>query len=185
MVTGHEVLYWSEWVLRVVMLVYVPQRRSAAAARGWLLLIFLLPIPGVILYSVIGRPFLPRRRVALQERMSTMIREEQASWPKLEGLPAGCPAPMTHVMDLAQNLGDFRIFPGNAIELLDDYEGAIDRLVADIDAATHHVHLLYYIFADDRTGRRGGGALVGGGGGGGGGWGMRWCGRRGVGCRAG
>jgi cardiolipin synthase len=62
------------------------------------------------------------------------------------------PAELSHVVRLAENLGDFQIFPGNAIELLDDYQGAIDRIVSDIDAAVHHVHLLYYIFADDRTG---------------------------------
>src|SRR5205823_4649347 len=70
------------------------------------------------------------------------------------------PPEFAHVKTLAQNLGDFLIFPGNRIELLDDYDGAIDRLVADIEAATHHVHLLYYIFADDATGRRVGDALV-------------------------
>src|SRR6185503_13716566 len=67
---------------------------------------------------------------------------------------------INHVVALAQRLGDFNILGDNRIELLDDYEGAIDRLVADIDAATHHVHLLYYIVADDRTGNRVGDALV-------------------------
>src|SRR5208282_3933698 len=45
-------------------------------------------------------------------------------------------------------------------ELLADYDAAIDRLVADIDGAGHHVHLLYYIFADDETGRRVADALI-------------------------
>ena len=45
----------SEWVIRLVMLFYVPQRRSAAAARAWLLLIFCLPWVGLILYAVFGR----------------------------------------------------------------------------------------------------------------------------------
>jgi len=34
------------------------------------------------------------------------------------------------------------------------YSKVIDRLVADIDSATKHVHLLYYIFANDETGRK-------------------------------
>ena len=36
----------SEWLVRIIMLLYVPQRRSPASARAWLLLIFFLPIPG-------------------------------------------------------------------------------------------------------------------------------------------
>ena len=55
---------------------------------------------------------------------------------------------------LVQNLGNLRLLRDNAVELLSDYDGAIDRLVADIDQATNHVHLLYYIFADDATGTK-------------------------------
>jgi cardiolipin synthase len=162
MLTWSLAYYWSEWAIRLVMLVYVPQRRSAAAARGWLLLIFLLPWPGLLVYGLIGRPYLPQRRKMLQARVSKLIREEQAARGMADGaapLPE-LPAEFTHVVTLAQNLGDFQIMAGNAIELLDDYDGAVGRLVGDIDAATHHVHLLYYIFADDRTGNRVADALV-------------------------
>jgi cardiolipin synthase len=161
MLTWSLLYYISEWVIRLVMLAYVPQKRSAAAARGWLLLIFLLPWPGVILYMLIGRPFLPRKRMALQARVSQMIREAQARrvMPGREVMP-DLPANFTHAVTLAQNLGDFQIFPGNAIELLDDYDATIDRIVGDIDSAASHVHLLYYIFADDRTGHRVADALV-------------------------
>ena len=57
MITWSEVYYASEWLIRLVMLFYVPNRRSPAAARTWLLLIFLLPWPGLILYAAIGRNF--------------------------------------------------------------------------------------------------------------------------------
>jgi cardiolipin synthase len=40
----------SEWGIRLVMLIYVPQLRSAAASRNWLLFIFLLHWPGVTIY---------------------------------------------------------------------------------------------------------------------------------------
>jgi cardiolipin synthase len=147
--------YVSEWVIRVGMLAVVPRRRSAAAARGWLLFIFLLPWPGAVVYAVIGRPYLPKRRVALQARVSALIRDEQARRPQPDpaDLPHLAPA-FGHVVQLARNLGDFQILPGSRIELLDAYDAAVDRLVADIDAARDHVHLLYYIFAGDPTGRR-------------------------------
>ena len=64
-------LHWSslylvsEWTIRFVMLVYVPQQRSAAASRTWLLLIFLLPWPGVALYALFGRIRVPRERIVV------------------------------------------------------------------------------------------------------------------------
>ena len=144
----------SEWAIRLAMLVYVPQQRTAAASRTWLLLIFLLPLPGLALYALFGRIRVPRARVEQQVRISQRFIEEQAgsrsdviSDPKL-------PSYLAHLPGLATKLGDFRVFTGNTIELLPDYDASIARLIADIDAATHHVHLLTYIFAHDATGQR-------------------------------
>lgn len=52
-------------------------------------------------------------------------------------------------MTQAENLGELPILGGNAIEVLADYDGFFDRLIADIDAARDHVHLLFYIVAND------------------------------------
>ncbi len=52
------------------------------------------------------------------------------------------------------------ILGGNDVALIARTEDFIDQLIDDIDAARHHVHLLFYIFADDGTGRRVAEALV-------------------------
>jgi cardiolipin synthase len=155
MLTWATLYYAAEWAVRIVMLVYVPQRRTTAAARTWLLLIFFLPFVGLIVYWLFGRIYYPRRRIEEQVRASQYVREAQAEMraarridpPVLEPAAAAC-------ADLARRLGDFEAWGGNRVELLEDYRGALDRLVADIDAARDHVHLLYYIFEDDATGRR-------------------------------
>jgi cardiolipin synthase len=40
---------FSEWAIRLAMLVVVPFRRTPAAAKGWLLLIFFEPWVGLLL----------------------------------------------------------------------------------------------------------------------------------------
>ena len=145
---------WTNWIIRVVMLVYVPQRRSAAATRTWLLLIFLLPLPGLVCYALFGRIHVPRFRIERQARASRRIKEVQEQMGKrLFAYPALSPM-LEPAATLAQRLGDFEPMGGNSVELLPDYGGSIDRLVADIDSATRHVHLLFYIYNDDATGRR-------------------------------
>src|SRR6516162_736503 len=54
--------FLSEWAIRLAMLVVVPFRRTPGAAKGWLLLIFFEPVVGLLLYLLIGRARLPRRR---------------------------------------------------------------------------------------------------------------------------
>jgi cardiolipin synthase len=136
----------AEWIVRLAMLVVVPFRRSAEATRSWLLLIFFLPIPGLLLYLAIGRPRFPAWRM---ERFAALrpffaeLSSRFATAPSAGAVPA-----------LVARLGGMPATQGNAIEWLGDYDAVIERLVADIDGARHHVRLLAYIFADDATGRR-------------------------------
>ncbi len=150
----------SEWMVRIVMLIYVPQRRSAAASRTWLLLIFLLPWPGLLLYALFGRIYVPRKRIEQQEQASRHIRAVQAQMGERTVMPPNLRPNLAPTAALAAKLGDFETFGGNQIELLADYENAIDRLVADINAAHRHAHLLYYIFENDPTGQRVAAALA-------------------------
>jgi cardiolipin synthase A/B len=149
----------SEWVIRLVMFFYVPQRRSAAASRTWLLFIFLLPWPGLFLYWLFGRIYVPARRLRMQARASEFVRRAQAQIGERIAIDPELPAVFKFVPKLAHRLGDFETLAGNRVELLTDYTEAIDRIIADIDSAERNVHLLFYIFLADRTGMRVGESL--------------------------
>lgn len=62
--------------------------------------------------------------------------------------------------DLAYRLTGWPATTGNQISFFSDPDLTIDRLVAEIDSAKDHVHLLYFIFRDDEVGRRVGQALT-------------------------
>lgn len=144
----------AEWAIRLAMLVIVPFRRSAEAARSWLLLTFFLPIPALAIYFFIGRPSYPlwrrerfRRLPEVLSEAATEIRHSRyCSRPSL-------PENLTAASTLIENLGSFPAMSGNDIELIVNYDDAIARLVEDIDRAQESIHLLYYIFGNDETGR--------------------------------
>ncbi len=145
----------SEWVICLVMLVVVTRRRQPSSAMAWLLVIFFLPWVGLVLYLLIGEHRLPRRRT---RRHARLLRELKALDRRSEGRPSVVrpqlgPDAMAAVT-LAERLGSMPILGGNDVELMTRTEDVIDRLIADVDAAEHHVHLLFYIYADDETGRR-------------------------------
>ena len=144
----------SEWVVRLTMLLYVPQRRSASAARTWLLFIFLLPWPGLAIYALVGRIRVPAFRRKLQEQASEQIKKAQAQIGAQIVAQPDLPAQLQIVPEQAKRLGMFEPFDGNVFEFLRDYEGSIDRLIEDINTAKRHVHLLTYIYRTDRTGRK-------------------------------
>lgn len=143
-----------EWIIRIVMLFYVPQRRSPAAARTWLLFIFFLPLVGLPLYWWFGRIYLPRKRVALHQRAAEWVREATRQWDTKQAPEKRMvPTVVGQAARLSKALGGFSVSAGNLVELMDDYDRSIQALIDDIDRAQAHVHLLFYIFADDRVGR--------------------------------
>jgi len=154
------VFYVSEWAIRLVMLFYVPQRRNPGAARTWLLFIFVMPWIGLLIYAILGRAHLTRRRMELHEKVSTFIKTIGKDFFTPHSTNPHFPEELVQAIQLAKNLGDFPIVEGNQFELLPSYHGSIDRLVADIAASRHHVHLLYYLVGDDNTGNRVANALI-------------------------
>jgi cardiolipin synthase len=144
----------SEWVIRLVMFVYVPQRRTVESARTWLLFILLLPWPGLLIYWLFGRIYLPARRIQMQERASEFVRRAQAQIGARVPIEPELPPTLKFVPAVARRLGDFETLAGNRVELLTEYTNTIDRMIADIDAARLNVHLLFYIVAADETGLR-------------------------------
>jgi cardiolipin synthase len=161
-ITWSEFYYLTEWLIRLIMLFYVPNRRSPAAARTWLLLIFLLPWPGLLLYAAIGRIYLPKKRIKQQMLASQKIRAARFQLGAVSAAAGGLAvSPQAErAAALADNLGDFKPLGGNDVQLLTDYNVSIELLIADIGAAKFHVHMLYYIFGADETGARVADALI-------------------------
>jgi cardiolipin synthase len=149
------------WGLRLLALVVVPPRRSAPSASSWLLLIFLLPELGFVLYLFAGRARTPER-----------VRRRRADFPGLH--PGVLDRVEKHVKRhaaatlsvpaatarLVERLGRFRPLAGNEVVPCSDYDACVRRLVADIDAAREHVHVISHIFGHDAVGDAIGAALV-------------------------
>ena len=161
-----------EWSLRLVMVPVILRRRfQSSTALAWLSVIFLLPVVGVVFYFLIGGQWLGRRRLRLHQRVVEMMSTDQRA-DYLNDLAVRRemdPALMPVILQ-AQRISGLPILGGNDVELIGDTNALIDRMVADIDAAEHHVHMLYYIFSPDRKDRRIVDALI-------------RAGRRGVTCR--
>ena len=142
--------FLSEWAIRLVMLVVVPFRRTPGAAKGWLLLIFFEPWIGLLLYALIGRPTMPRSRVEQMARLPLVmakVRERVLNHPNVFQPELSPELEWTGY--LAKKLGRMPMLGGNAAEIMVDYDASLARLVADIDQARNHVHLLYFLFVDD------------------------------------
>ncbi|MDR6992221.1 cardiolipin synthase [Luteimonas sp. 3794] len=144
----------ADWLIRIAALLWIPARTRSSAARSWLLLIGFVPLLGLPAYLLLGHPWLSKLRRERQAQASRLIRQRQMPLTALRWCPADTFSAQADAARLVERLGDFMPTNGNAVELLDDYAGSLQRLVDDIDAATREVNLLYYLMRDDATGRK-------------------------------
>lgn len=139
------------WIISIAAFVLVPFRRPPAEARSWLLVFLGLPWVALVAYGLIGRPYFSAERKARIERLPALfdhiLSNIEDFWPEPQ-LSGDNKA----VESLARGIGGFPATMGNNISMLYQYEPAYNALIADIDAARHHVHLEFYIFRDDRIG---------------------------------
>ena len=74
-------LTWWQWgviafdmLLRIVALGYVPSQRKPTSAMAWLLAIFLIPMVGIVLFLLMGSPYINRRRHRIQNQANEIGR---------------------------------------------------------------------------------------------------------------
>src|SRR5579884_452641 len=144
------------WLIPFVMLFIVPVNRKPSSATAWLMLAFLLPYIGVLIFLLLGSPRLSRRRRAEQHTMNDFISKtvmEASSRPELSDLvDPTIPARYDPFVKLNTNLGYLPALAGNDVELLPVYQRIFERIAADIDAAQKFVHMEYYtVSRDDET----------------------------------
>ena len=141
------------WILPLIMLFIVPVNRKPSSATAWLLLIFLLPYLGLVIFLLLGSPKLPRRRRAEQRSMDSLISKAVAEARTQSELAAlldpEIPTRYEPFVKLNANLGGLPAFAGNAVELLSDYNSVFARMAEDIDHAQKFVHVEYFATSRD------------------------------------
>lgn len=156
-------------VLACVMRILLRPHRDPAARAAWVLTTLAVPVVGVLAYLLFGETSIGRRRIERLRRIEELL-PDAARFPAEEA-GAGASPRVDALFRVGASISGFEPCPGNSAELMADSDATVDAIVADIDAATDHVHLMFYIWVADTNGRKVAEAL------------MRAA-RRGVACRA-
>lgn len=144
------------YLIGIIALFVIPANRKPGEATAWLLLMFLAPFVGVILFLLLGNPKLSAWRRAQQRAMNERIKhlaEDAQQRPSLEPI-VDPPIPPRYepLVSLNARLTGMPAIAGNTVELLTDYVGAVDSIVKEIDGAQRYIHLEYFMFANDAIG---------------------------------
>jgi len=151
----------SGWAFSLVFSVVLARRYEPAKAWAWMAILLAFPWVGLGLYFLLGENPLGRRRLI---RYRQVVEELKDSKKHLVLEPHVKQQHLEHRLQTLSRValagGALSPVGGNDAALLVNSDATMARLVQDIDRAQHHVHLTFYIFRDDATGRQVGDALL-------------------------
>lgn len=147
---------WIFWLSIWIII----QRRTPAATIAWILGLSLLPVVGIPVYLFFG----PRRlrRKQLRHHAARRTIAGAVVPPSLRGdlrveEDAEILAQLGHLAEKTSYEPPTRV---KELDLYDTGAGCYDAIELEIRRATHHIHVEYYIWQPDHTGRRLRDALV-------------------------
>lgn len=126
---------------------------------AWIMAIILLPYLGALIYLLIGDPRIRRKTRERRRRRRiiapTLSRQLQALT-SLQASPESFADDlrMADLVKIATRVGQNAPTRGNAVSIYHDAERTYSALHLAIESAKSHVHMQYYIFQPDDTGRR-------------------------------
>lgn len=116
---------------------------------AWIIVIFVIPVGGIVMYLFFGRD--PRSRIFSNEQ----VRESEKLVGSLINRQKVYSSQFDDHNELAkriEKLSRMKCFDGNKIDILKDGEEKFTALFAEIEKATDHIHIQYYIYNPDELG---------------------------------
>jgi len=139
--------------LILILRVLLRPHRQPASRIAWIVVILTLPVIGILAYILFGEVNIGRRRVARLRQVLAETPDFPAAEPGDEAnMQANVSDRYLQLFRVGKSISGFAPVAGNSGRLLADSNATIDAMVADIDAAKHHVHLLFYIWLPDSNG---------------------------------
>jgi cardiolipin synthase len=129
--------------------------RDPASRIAWIVVLLSMPVIGILAYLLLGEVNLGRRRVErMKNVMAAMPDMDATPGVDSEALAPEIPERHRHLFRVGRSISGFEPIGGNSGHLMASSDATIDAMVADIDAARDHVHLLFYIWLPDNNGRK-------------------------------
>ncbi len=139
------------FTIAIASLIVVPRNRRPQSALAWLLLIYILPLIGFLLFLMLGSRRLPKRRRDQQDEINTYILETTEGMDRVSK-DSPWPPWLEPIVELNRNLGAMPLVGGNTARLYTDYTASITAMTEAVRGAKRSVHVEFYIMSvDDET----------------------------------
>ena len=139
-----------------IVLVIITDNRNPLKTLPWIIVLVLAPVVGLVFYFFFGQNLSKQRIISRRMRKRITLQLEEAEHAAGPEIPKAY-RPLARLLRTASHAVPLY---GSRITPYTDGSSKMEALLGEIARARHHIHLQYYIFCDDETGRRLRDALV-------------------------
>lgn len=141
----------------VAAIYLILENRTPQSTFAWLFLFLVLPLVGIVAYRFAGRgwqAFSKENELVRQELSGDLLVDLRPILARqqeyLDRIAAERPrSNKSKLLRLLERNGSSLLTARNDVEILQDASAKYPRLLADLRAARHHIHLNYYIWTED------------------------------------
>ena len=143
-----NVLYFV--IIIGTIFIVILDNRNPVKTMAWVLVLFFLPIVGLVFYFFFGRSTRKEKLIS-KKGFTRLIKRPMAEYQAQKAFK--CPDEQYQLMRFFRKVNNALPFEGNATEVFTDGYSMLYSLMKEISKAKHHIHLQFYIFEDDAVGR--------------------------------
>ncbi|WP_178075993.1 cardiolipin synthase [Paenibacillus oralis] len=127
-------------------------------AVTWVVILFLFPLFGYLLYFFIGKEYILKRPINPADHIRLeQVREhlsERCERQRIEGGVNPAALPNDRIHSILEHAASFPVAVGNETTVYAAGEEAFEDMLQAISLARHHIHIEFYIIRDDELGFR-------------------------------
>ena len=146
------------WIMIALAIIHVVMdNRQPAKTMAWALVIFFVPVVGIVLYIFVGINH-RRKRLVSQRSFDQLSKRSMLSFVEQPDLHV--PERHKPLVELFVNQSMAMPFRVDEVDIMTDGYAFFPALLRDIARARHHIHIDMYIIEDDPLGRLVADALI-------------------------
>lgn len=132
-----------------VIIVVISENKDPLKTLSWVMVLIFLPFVGLVWYLVFGQDF--TKRQVITKRMYNKLKQRPLD--EIGTLETfAYPKEQANLIRLLKNIDNTPLLGGNDVSFFTNAMDKYEKMLDDIENAKHHIHVEYYIFADDKIG---------------------------------
>lgn len=148
-----QVVITAIYAMTVVgtILVVVSENRNPIRTLAWVLILVFVPAVGIVFFYFFGQDNRKKKKLSSHYKQTQKMFDIKTRPTDLVGLYQFYDA--VKLVALLERNNDAMLLRGTEVEVITRGQRKLDLLLQDIEAAKHHIHMQYFLYGNDKSGR--------------------------------